>query len=650
MGVKRPPRLVLALLVFGGCAVMSWAGLALSTGSVSADVGPAAEFLRHQMDITNDVFWVYSDESMSGNHFPVLCLLTPPAVVNAHKPLPINVCTHWTANPQSPPECIRSEVTHGDAGACLQHGYMEPDDTTPRPNWGDRPDAGTDLSQAHYLTFYARGERGGERAEFFVGGIGRDPGTGLPELGRAFPDIPKISTGVVQLGQRWQRFSIPLPANTPRKQVIAGLAWWQWANPDGGPSVIFLDSAWYDWARPREPRLPASFAIETSDQEFDQVQRGFAHVYDSALAEIAFLALDDVRHARLIADALCYAVENDPDGNWIQGGIRNCYSAGDSALPAGWLPTGRPAAARLAGFWHREGDAEHPDGVWYQDEYANAVYVGNIAWAGIALCHVARVTGDEKYLKIAKRLGHWIISHARAKSGFRGGMDYWAKQATPVPWTSTEHCIDSFVLFTLLAGADPANAAGWSDEAQHAREFVERMWDDTTGHFWTGLTDTGEINQAFIPVDVQAWAVLALRDPRYTRALDWAISNCTVGPAQHQLPGFAFRDVKQLAEGHPAKGLWPEGTSQMVCALRQAGRAADAESYLATLQRLQGEFVAEGKQGMVASTLPVLEAQPPEPKRRFEYFRRQHVGATAWFVFAELGANPYWLPNLYGGG
>lgn len=633
--------------------------VALCTSLASADLGPAAGFLRHQLDYTHDAFWVYHGEAMPENHFPVLGLLSRDPPDDSGR-LPIRVSTHCTDNPQSSPECIRSEVTRGDAGACLQHGYMPPGDVVPRANWGDQPDAATDLSQAHTLTFYARGERGGERAEFFMGGIGRgDPTIQRPDAVARYPDVPKVSTGEVHLDKTWRRFTLRLPDGIPRNHVISGFAWWQWAQQDA-PSVIYLDSIWYDYPRAREPRLPPSLVIESGEQRVDQAQRGFAHIYDSALSMIAFLALGDMRHARLIAEAFCYVMSHDPDGDWTQRGLRNCYSAGDIALPPGWLSSGGAGAARLAGFWNRKDDAEHPDGVWYQDKYGNAVYVGNVAWAGIALCHSWRATGERRYLDVARDLGRWILTHARTEAGFRGGMDYWAKEARPILWTSTEHNLDCFVLFTLLAKAGPSGSTAWSEPAQHARDFAVSMWDKKARHFWTGLTDTGNINHAFVPVDVQAWAALALRDPSYYRALDWAIVNCTVGPPQHPWTGFAYRDVRLLADTHPAKGMWPEGTAQMICALRQAGRHADANRYLWELRRLHHSLLSEGKPGMVASVPPVLEAQPPERDRRFEYFRRQHVGATAWLCCADMtdantpvwesvALNPYWMSTLSGG-
>ena len=620
---------------------------------------PAADFLRHQVDYAFEQYYVYTDTAMPENHFPVLVYMGPPGMEGAP---PITVSTVCTTAPCAGSECIRSEVTHASAGACFQHGYMENGDTVPRPNLGDRPDAATDLTGARHLVFHARGERGGEEVEFFVGGIGRD--LAGPQGDGPFPDVPKIAEPKT-LTQIWQTFGMVLPDDTKLDHVINGFGWWQRARPNG-PSVIYIDDIRYECPRAREPRFPVSFATEDRRDPFDTVQRSFAHTYDSALGLITFLALGDERRARLIGEAFCEAREHDPDGPRIEGALRNCYSAGDLFLPNGWVPTGIPGAVRLAGFWTRlaaDGRAVFPspeamdDGEWrwFQDQYANAVYVGNIAWAGIALVHLCDRTHEPRYLAAAVALGEWIVKHALGQAGFSGGTKYWADQdgnstEAHVKWVSTEHNLDCYVLFTLLEtrDRDADRARKWSEAAAHARAFVESMWDDGAHHFWTGRKPNGDLNPDFIPVDCQAWAVLALRDPAYSPALDWTVGDCSVQLPEFGLRGFAFRDLSGLPPDHLSRGIWPEGTAQMVCAFRQTQRTADAARYLETLREIQRQLLPQ-QNGMVAAADEVLEAFPPDEDGKHEYYHRQHVGATCWFILAETGWNPYWLEPMDGG-
>lgn len=54
----------------------------------------------------------------------------------------------------------------------------------------------------------------------------------------------------------------------------------------------------------------------------------------------------------------------------------------------------------------------------------------------------------------------------------------------------------------------------WQPDAQHARQFVEAMWDTQRGCYLAGTTEPETRNQIAgqLPLDVQAWSVLALKD------------------------------------------------------------------------------------------------------------------------------------------
>jgi hypothetical protein len=104
----------------------------------------------------------------------------------------------YTTNPHSDPICIKISYSaaksqgEGWAGIYWQH---------PDSNWGDKI-GGYDLTGAIKLTFWARGEKGGEKAEFKVGGI---------TTGK-YPDSLRLpaSTGVVTLSDNWQQYTIDL--------------------------------------------------------------------------------------------------------------------------------------------------------------------------------------------------------------------------------------------------------------------------------------------------------------------------------------------------------------------------------------------------------------------------------------------------------
>ncbi len=101
----------------------------------------------------------------------------------------------------------------------------------PDYNWGNK-DGGFDLSCATKLTFWARGEIGGETAEFKVGGL--DKGTYQDSL------QPARSTGPIVLTKEWKPYTLDL-AGQDLHHVRGGFVWVTNAqsNPDG--ATIYLD-------------------------------------------------------------------------------------------------------------------------------------------------------------------------------------------------------------------------------------------------------------------------------------------------------------------------------------------------------------------------------------------------------------------------
>ena len=140
----------------------------------------------------------------------------------------IDLDTAWTTNPLSPPVCVKIVYTPsgplGWAGIYWQY---------PEQNWGDQP--GLDLTGATKLTFWARGESGGEKAEFKVGGI-RDPA-------KTYSDsiYPAASTGVLILSSTWQKYTISL-SGRDLTSVIGGFCWVTNSTQNPGGCTIYVDN------------------------------------------------------------------------------------------------------------------------------------------------------------------------------------------------------------------------------------------------------------------------------------------------------------------------------------------------------------------------------------------------------------------------
>jgi len=137
-----------------------------------------------------------------------------------------------TDNPHSEPTCIKitysAVKSQGEGWAGIYWQY-------PDKNWGDKPE-GQDLTGVTKLTFWARGEKGGEKAEFKVGGI-----TGK------YPDSirPPVSTGIIVLSDKWQQYTVDL-AGKDLSHVIGGFCWVTNKNQNPQGCTIYLDDIRYE--------------------------------------------------------------------------------------------------------------------------------------------------------------------------------------------------------------------------------------------------------------------------------------------------------------------------------------------------------------------------------------------------------------------
>jgi len=149
------------------------------------------------------LFYVYSDQGALENHF------IPSGWMGDYADLIMD--TGCKENPYAGDTCIKIVYkNYASQGARWAGIYWQ----DPANNWGTVPDAGYDLTGARELTFFARGEKGGERIEQFkVGGI-----TG------PYPDSATASIGPIVLTNEWQRYTIDL-SGKDLTHIIGGFAW-----------------------------------------------------------------------------------------------------------------------------------------------------------------------------------------------------------------------------------------------------------------------------------------------------------------------------------------------------------------------------------------------------------------------------------------
>mgnify|MGYP000159200516 CR=1 FL=1 len=377
-----------------------------------------------------------------------------------------------------------------------------------------------------------------------------------------------------------------------------------------------------------------------------------AFVYDVALTICASLAVGRVDRAATLADGLVFAQEHDPA--YDDGRLRQGYNTGPYTFYDG---SPQPYGLEL------------PDGtanIGWQFGFLGTA-VGDMAWPGVALLHTYAATGEARYRDAAVRIGEWILDNTwseRTLGGFSFGVD---GGNTPIPNGSTEHNVDCIAFFRQLEAL--AGGRRWRRARDHAREFVDLMWDRRGGFFYTGTNDGEEINRSPLPLDPATWGWLAMRENRYGRALDWAddalAARDVAGTGNSQLPEgvtisgvtFSSASLESTASynGLPVHqdGVWLEGTAQLACALADRGRGARnsrrARALLGQVLRTQ-ELVGAG-QTVGGEVLPersgvVAASSLIDSGFGFGYFQVQHTGATSWYVMAAEGVNPLQVGGL----
>lgn len=403
-------------------------------------------------------------------------------------------------------------------------------------------------------------------------------------------------------------------------------------------AYAFLDQMMDAYAQGNIVRLVQSYADQIAGGTFFST----AFIYDNALLLLAYLTRgqrEDMARALVLGNALVYAQKNDAVAD---GRFRQAYFAGSADSNGVFVKPG------LSFF---QGSA-----------------VGDVAWAGIALMQLYTRTGIKDYLEAAVKAAAFVEDTTRDNSNVPpGGYFFGNGQSNK----STEHNIDVYALFTGLAKL--TGHSSWLNGAQHARGFIEAMWDAPSGHFWTGTSDPTHIFFNNSPEDVQTWSYMALLDPDFQGSLEWVKTNLAATDTSFALNnGWAFKgnfrvygstyaSLSKIGTllGDPnvdPDGVWCEGTGHVAAALlaRRLSREKDIPSFhgdvhtagllfegvqvaqesLGHGQTVNGHPLVDG-QGVVASTSPLNTGFG------FNFFPIRHIGATSWYLIAAQAANPF---------
>lgn len=360
------------------------------------------------------------------------------------------------------------------------------------------------------------------------------------------------------------------------------------------------------------PVFVASYRPGPGEAEVPASLRSSAFTYDNALAAIALIACGEVDRARRIGDALLAALSRDR--TFSDGRVRNAYRAG--SVGQGLLP--------LPGWW----DAQQA--LWAEDAYQDGTATGNVAWAALTLLTLDAVAPSGGYRTGARRMLAWITNQTidpREPKGYSGGVDGFDPNQTRLTWKSTEHNLDVHAVAAWLHRLD--GRAEDAATATTARSFLDAVYAPEPGVFRLGTTPQGTVQPTtHIALDTQLWPLIGVIDApeSWRRALDFAERNLATRG------GFDFNEDRD--------GLWVEGTAQAALTVRALGRPAEAKRLLATLA---GQVSPTGFLFAtdVARLTTGIAVGPASAGPDFYYFRRPHLGATAWGVLATLGWNPF---------
>ena len=402
------------------------------------------------------------------------------------------------------------------------------------------------------------------------------------------------------------------------------------ANPDS--AIVHFDEVSYDKSRESMPRFIQSFVVKNDSIDISEQNSG--HTYDNALAMLAFIALynetGDTKYlemATLIGKAFVFAMNHDR--RFSDGRLRNVNVVGDIEYFDG--------TNRLPGWWNQEKEE------WYEDLYTLGTSAGNMAWGGIALLSLYEATQDTIFLNASTGLAQWCLDSTQTNFGFTGGIEAMHDSLTnrakfvPATWKSTEHNIDLYALFIRLFHVH--NDSTYIDAALNAKNFVYQMWDSTRQCFLTGTLGDGITpNISNIASDVQFWYIQALQDyvSPYIACMQWARDSC-------YLENFISPNYKNPISGYDFNnldldGVWFEGTAQGALSAKLIGQHAFADSLLRVIEYVQSAGPCNDGKGIVAADHHHLTTG-----FSWEYHNRLHVGATSWYIFAQLGVNPYYI-------
>ena len=567
----------------------------------AANMAEAA--LQNQLMEYYESVYVYKDFADSENHFSQRALMFGKDASNVRA-----MNDDWREAPHSGDSCIRCEIVTAEddwGGWLFVNGYIPEGSSEPQLNQADAPGQGMDLMGAAELRFWARGEKGGEKVQFLLGGyrVGSDS---------PYPDSCDTQrTEYISLNAEWTEYVIDL-SKVDTSYLICGFGFAMNGYDSGSADNIFyLDDIRYAGYFSNVNPLLRSYDSENA------YLKNTAFSYDNAVAAMAFISSGSQYSAKSILDSFVYAIEHD---RYQAGRVRNAYVAGDITGIPGWSDS-----ARIPVSYHAATNS------WQENQHHTGSDTGNTSYVALALLQYHAHYGGGKYLNAARQLMDWVAEACGSSTqGFTAGYDGWPENGdeavTQNTYKSIEQNIDAYASFKRLA--ELTGEQKYKDAAESALQFVLSMYDGKLGLFHTGtLSDGVTVSKDNVVLDAQVWACLALGEQfePYAAALQ------NVEAMKTKEGGYAF----SKANNHG--GWWAEGTAFTALMYRLRGDDQKADAALDALCGIQlknGLFPAATVENL-STGIYLFDGTP------WEYSSDAHIAPAAWFVMAVNRFNPY---------
>ncbi|HCD38656.1 MAG TPA: hypothetical protein DEQ77_08065 [Candidatus Omnitrophica bacterium] len=281
------------------------------------------------------------------------------------------------------------------------------------------------------------------------------------------------------------------------------------------------------------------------------------------------------------------------------------------------------------------------------------VHSGPNLWLGIAALQYTQLSGDKKYLSIARDIATWMLRLQKEdkEGGLRGGPE--------TPWYSTEHNLDGVSFFTMFYKITRESAY------RKASEFIlswlqKHAYDSPSVPVKRGRGD------ATIATDTYAWSIASIGAQKLIamgmkpeEIMKFAEDNCGVS-LQYTRPsgenilvkGFDFAKQQHMARGGVISCEW---TAQMILSYKLLSRyfastmnfskeklyKEKAEEYLEELTKMI--IASSSRTGQGEGCLPYASSDFEDTGHGWRTPKGKNTGslsATIYSLFAYYGFNP----------